>query len=294
MNFIDLNKIADTYARDRGANLKSVIIKEMLHLDILRALSNSDLSSQIVFQGGTALRLCYQGGRYSEDLDFVLADENLIFDKSLFKEFEKTFTDSMLKKYNLQSELVYPKNDDGLVQKLVAKILLPIENRKEKINIEICKIPSYDNSVKSIENFYSNAASDQLDKILLKVESLEEILADKIVAFGAREYLKYRDIWDIKWLGDKNIVIDSDLISKKISNYNIENFDEKIKNKLDILNNENLDEAFKNEMQRFLSPNLLAQVAKLDFFKDIKKAVNVACEDYLDDQSKNVRKRRRL
>ncbi|QKG30268.1 nucleotidyl transferase AbiEii/AbiGii toxin family protein [Campylobacter sp. RM16187] len=294
MSFIDLNKIADTYARDRGANLKSVIIKEMLHLDILRALSNSDLSSQIVFQGGTALRLCYQGGRYSEDLDFVLADENLIFDKSLFREFERTFADSMLKKYNLQSELVYPKNDDGLVQKWVAKILLPIENRKEKINIEICKIPSYDNSVKSIENFYSSAASDQLDKILLKVESLEEILADKIVAFGAREYLKYRDIWDIKWLGDKNIAIDSDLISKKISNYNIENFDEKIKNKLDILNNENLDEAFKNEMQRFLSPNLLAQVVKFDFFKDIKKAVNVVCEDYLGDQSKNVRKRRRL
>lgn len=294
MSFIDLNKIADTYARDRGANLKSVIIKEMLHLDILKALSNSDLSSQIVFQGGTALRLCYQGGRYSEDLDFVLADESLIFDKNLFREFEKTFADSMLKKYNLQSELVYPKNDDGLVQKWVAKILLPIENRKEKINIEICKIPSYDNSVKSIENFYSNTASDQLDKILLKVESLEEILADKIVAFGAREYLKYRDIWDIKWLDDKNISIDSDLISKKISNYNIENFDEKIKNKLDILNNENLDEAFKNEMQRFLSPNLLTQVIKLDFFKDIKKAVNDACEDYLGNQSQSARKRRRL
>ena len=76
MNYINLSKLADNYSENLGINLKSVIIKEMLHLDILKALSDCEISKQIAFQGGTALRLCYQGARYCEDLHSVLCNEN--------------------------------------------------------------------------------------------------------------------------------------------------------------------------------------------------------------------------
>src|ERR1700749_1092510 len=47
------------------------LIKETIHLHLLSALSEAGVLRHVVFQGGTALRLCYGGERYSEDLDFV-------------------------------------------------------------------------------------------------------------------------------------------------------------------------------------------------------------------------------
>ena len=47
------------------------LIKEAIHLHLLSALSEAGVLRHVVFQGGTALRLCYGSERYSEDLDFV-------------------------------------------------------------------------------------------------------------------------------------------------------------------------------------------------------------------------------
>ena len=46
-------------------------MKEAIHLHLLSALSEAGVLQHVIFQGGTALRLCYGGERYSEDLDFV-------------------------------------------------------------------------------------------------------------------------------------------------------------------------------------------------------------------------------
>lgn len=67
-----------SYARRLAGDnqqLASVVIKELLHYDILHALSQTPLVDALVFQRGTALRLCYGGTRYSEDLDFVCPEE---------------------------------------------------------------------------------------------------------------------------------------------------------------------------------------------------------------------------
>lgn len=290
MDYINLSKLAENHSQNLGANLKSVIIKEMLHLDILKALSDCEISKQIAFQGGTALRLCYQGTRYSEDLDFVLCNENLDFDKELFREFEEVFIKSIKDKYNLETELIYPKNDENIVQKWIAKINLPIENRKERINIEVCKIPSYDNEIKNIINHYNPKHNED---IFLRVESLDEILADKIIAFGAREYIKYRDLWDIKFLKDRNIILNSKFVENKINDYKISDFDKLLDEKLYILNNEDLKENFFQEMNRFLEPKLLNKIVKFDYFSDIKKAINQLCDEFKNNQNhKKINKKR--
>lgn len=234
------------------------------------------------FQGETALRLCYQGTRYCEDLDFVLCNENLDFDKELFREFEEVFIKSIKNKYNLETELIYPKNDENRVQKWIAKINLPIENRKERINIEVCKIPSYDNEIKNIINHYSHKHNED---IFLRVESLDEILADTIIAFGAREYIKYRDLWDIKFLKDRNIILNSKFVENKINDYKISDFDKLLDEKLYILNNEDLKENFLQEMSRFLEPNLLNKIIKFDYFSDIKKEINQLCDEFKINQN---------
>ena len=290
MNYINLSELADNYSQDLGVNLKSVIIKEMLHLDILKALSDCEISKQIAFQGGTALRLCYQGARYCEDLNFVLCDESLDFNKELFREFEEVFIKSIKNKYNLETELIYPKNDENIVQKWIAKINLPIGNRIEKINIEVCKIPSYDNKIKNIINYYNPKHTED---IFLRVESLDEILADKIIAFGAREYIKYRDLWDIKFLKDINIILNNKFVENKINDYKISDFDKLLDEKLYILNNEDLKENFLQEMSRFLEPKLLNKLIELDYFSDIKKEINQLYDEFKNNQNhKKINKKR--
>lgn len=290
MNYINLSKLAENYSENLGINLKSVIIKDMLHLDILKALSDCEISKQIAFQGGTALRFCYQGARYCEDLNFVLCNESLDFDKELFRKFEEVFIKSIKNKYNLEIELIYPKNDENRVQKWIAKINLPIENRKERINIEVCKIPSYDNKIKNIKNYYNPKHNED---IFLRVESLDEILADKIIAFGAREYIKYRDLWDIKFLKDINIILNSKFVENKINDYKISDFDKLLDEKLYILNNEDLKENFFQEMSRFLKPKLLNKLIEFDYFSDIKKEINRLYDDFKNNQNhKKINKKR--
>src|SRR5688572_8067423 len=57
--------------RSIEADMAQNLMKEAIHLHVLSALSEAGVLQHVVFQGGTALRLCYGGERYSEDLDFV-------------------------------------------------------------------------------------------------------------------------------------------------------------------------------------------------------------------------------
>jgi predicted nucleotidyltransferase component of viral defense system len=68
-----LKTAVDDFIRRRGieAGMAQNLMKEAIHLHLLSALSEAGVLRHVVFQGGTALRLCYGGERYSEDLDFV-------------------------------------------------------------------------------------------------------------------------------------------------------------------------------------------------------------------------------
>ncbi len=51
------------------------IVREIIEIEILEEISKTDLSSNIIFYGGTALRLAHHSFRFSEDLDFLLTKE---------------------------------------------------------------------------------------------------------------------------------------------------------------------------------------------------------------------------
>ena len=53
------------------ANMRPVIEKEIIHFDLFFVLDQEGLLNDLVFQGGTAVRLCYGGKRFSEGLDFA-------------------------------------------------------------------------------------------------------------------------------------------------------------------------------------------------------------------------------
>lgn len=275
---MNLLEVASKYAPN--SPLLFSIVKELLHYDILETLYENPISKFLVFQGGTALRLCYNNNRYSEDLDFVINDgfEFKLSDMDFFKE---SFQKRIVLKYGLDIELDEPKNDDSLVKKYTAKVLLALTNeQKSKINIEIAQIPSYQNSFRIINNNYPN---DFSVNTLIRVESKEEILADKIIALATRVHMKFRDLWDIKFLSDSNILLDMDLVRAKINDYRIENFVDKLEAKIVLMEEQDLEQDFLAEMSRFLEPKLFEFTQNNAFYKDIQKEVLNMAKKTLND-----------
>ena len=271
MNLVETaRKIANKITGNDNNSLEMTIIKELLHYDILEALYDNDIGKKIVFQGGTALRLCHYNNRFSEDLDFVI-DKDFKFETKDMDFFKDYFSNQITNKYNLETEVEMPKEDDNIVKKYTAKILLPLNrNQKAKINIEIAQIPSYDNQLTALINNYPQHIRVGT---MIKAESKEEIFADKIIALASREYIKYRDFWDIKFLTDNRVSINKQLVEAKIKDYKIQDFDKKLSQKLEICKKEDLSLAFENEMVRFLEPKLFNQVKEYNYFDSIKKAV---------------------
>lgn len=67
------NKLVSEALRTKSelAPLQTVVEKELLHHEILLALSREGLLHGLTFIGGTCLRACYGANRLSEDLDFT-------------------------------------------------------------------------------------------------------------------------------------------------------------------------------------------------------------------------------
>ena len=269
---MDIIKIAKENSTHN--ELTETIVKEILHYEILKSIySNKESLNTLVFQGGTALRLCYGGMRYSEDLDFCIAD-NKDFDIGVMQQFKNDFTKSIMQKYGLQVEVKEPKmENNSIVKKWIAKVFVPFPRDKKTpaIHIEVANINSYDNAAKIVRSLYPK----NTDEILVRAESENEILADKIIAFGDRDYMKYRDIWDIKSLQDKGVKVNIDLVIKKISDYNIANLSQKLITKLDELNNSTESkQKFYAELYRFLGKDVYNRIVDVDFFTDVKKSTN--------------------
>ena len=53
------------------------LMKEAIHFHLLSALSEAGILQHVIFQRGSALRLCYGGERYSEDQGILCRDQAL-------------------------------------------------------------------------------------------------------------------------------------------------------------------------------------------------------------------------
>jgi len=76
------------------------------------------------------------------------------------------------------------------------------------INLEFANIPSYLNKTEVL--------SFEIFDFPIKVETKEEILIDKVVAFGLRDYIKGRDIWDINFIKKDINELDYNILSKRL------------------------------------------------------------------------------
>src|SRR6266852_2179077 len=261
------------------------LIKEAIHLHLLSALSDSGMLRHVVFQGGTALRLCYGGERYSEDLDFVCGKAGSYVDKI---EFDRLVADaletakkSLHRDFDIdpgQITLKRPshpmaiKSDSGSVA--AWQIVVPISpvrhSPKSRIKVEFANVPSYDSGPNVVR---ATPGLVQVQDVILTAESADEILADKAVALTARKVLKHRDVWDVWYLVDKlNAQADRDIVTRKFADYGTSEVGAKAKQRREDLAKSSTAKSFLDEMRRFLPAKRVAEMSDAGLHRAILAA----------------------
>jgi predicted nucleotidyltransferase component of viral defense system len=272
-----LKSSIDNFIRRQGieAEMEQNLVKEAIHLHLLSALSEAGILRHAIFQGGTALRLCYGGERYSEDLDFVCGKAGSYFTDVEFKELIEAALETTRKTLNRdfgitadKISLKKPEHPDLIKQTPITvatwQIIVPIEATprapKSRIKIEFTNVPAYDTKPVPVK---ATPGLVQVPDIILVAETIHEILADKAVALTAREALKFRDVWDVWYLQNMlNATVDRDVVEKKFGDYGSMETQSKAEKRVAELSKSATANAFLTEMRRFLPARRVNQISQ--------------------------------
>lgn len=186
-------KNIEQYYPDNQKPFKRNILREYLQYKILEIIFNSKYAQDLIFLGGTALRIIYNNGRFSEDLDF----DN-------WKLTEKQFADlvnEVKKGLELQGYEVEIKNVFKGAYRLYIKMpKVLFDNdvsgiQEEKIMIQIDTVPhafDYKKDARILNKF------DVFTQIF--TTPIDILLSQKIFAALNRKRAKGRDFFDIVFL----------------------------------------------------------------------------------------------
>jgi predicted nucleotidyltransferase component of viral defense system len=274
-----LKSAIDAFIRRRGieAGMEQNLMKEAIHLHLLSALSEAGILQHVIFQGGSALRLCYGGERYSEDLDFVcgragsyvkdvdfegLVDRALTITKRTLQRDFDIDAGQISQKRPAQSEL----KKAGGVNVAAWQIVVPVgptpNTPKSRIKIEFANVPSYDPKPVAVG---VTPGLVQIEDVILNTETPNEILADKAVALIARTALKFRDVWDVWFLFNKlGATANREMVLRKLADDRTTEVEAKANARIEEFAKENTAKAFYVEMKRFLPSARVAQMAQMN------------------------------
>jgi predicted nucleotidyltransferase component of viral defense system len=274
-----LKSAIDAFIQRRGieAGMEQNLMKEAIHLHLLSALSEAGILQHVIFQGGTALRLCYGGERYSEDLDFVCGKagaylKDVEFQALVEKALETTKrtlqrdfdidASRIALKHPAQPELVEGSDVNVATWLIVVPVNPTPHTPKSRIKIEFANVPSYDSKPLAVS---ATPGLVQIQDVILNAETPNEILADKAVALTARAALKFRDVWDVWFLVNKlGAAPDREMVLKKFSDYGTLDTAAKANARLDELARDATATAFYAEMRRFLPSARVAQMSQMN------------------------------
>ena len=241
------------------SHMRAVIEKELLHYDILFALDKGGLLDSLVFQGGTSLRLCYGGNRFSEDLDFAGGKDFTSADLAEMKSCIEKYIGS---RYGLEVNVKEPKElrEDPRYAELsvdkwqIAVITSPQRKDlpKQKIKLDVANVPAYTREPLPLQANYDFLPDGYSDTLVL-TETLDEVMADKVISLPATtRYVRYRDIWDLAWLQQQGATLNMDLVRHKIDDYQITEYEHLLAKLIESLPSIISSAEFTAEMKRFL------------------------------------------
>jgi len=182
------------------------IYREYLQLLFLKYFYNQKETDKIFFKGGTALRFLFGSFRFSEDLDFT----SLIIGEKIRKIVPNT-----LKDFKKEIEEINFKEEKGPANSFSGRIIQKLEELRIPVSVRLDfsfrEKPFY-TDISSIETIFPISPYPQVAHF-----KIEEILAEKIRAILTR--LRGRDIFDLWFILSKKILIDWELVNKKMALY---------------------------------------------------------------------------
>jgi predicted nucleotidyltransferase component of viral defense system len=261
----DFDQLVELAMAQPGRNaMRPVVEKELLHYDIFHALDKAGLLKNLVFQGGTALRLCRGSNRFSEDLDFAGGKD---FTSAKLHNIKACIEEHIGKRYGFKVAVKEPKQlasvpdyENITVDKWQISIETAPQQRDlphQKIKIEIANIPAHTRELVPLRSNYDFLQG--YVNVLVNTESLNEIMADKIIAFpAAQKVIRYRDIWDLAWLTQQGATLAPELVVLKIADYRLENYPQLLRNSIERLPSIINSKSFKDQMLRFIDSDTIA------------------------------------
>lgn len=225
---LDFLSVASEIVRgDPGlAPCRPVIEKELLHFEILGAMHDAGLLRHLTFKGGTCMRLCYGGVRFSEDLDFSGGDA---FDRMLLEGIEDVLRHRIGRDYGLEVAVKQPQTAPEVgaageahrageaskvrkrdIDRWIARIVTRPAERAGRVGVQRIKI-EVDRRVHTPDEIVYPALrpkyallQDYFTPFPVRAASLDDICTDKLIAFPmsvlTRDNPRHRDIWDIEWI----------------------------------------------------------------------------------------------
>lgn len=269
------------------AAVTPVIEKEILHHDIMDVLIKQGVMQRLTFIGGTSLRMCYNSSRLSEDLDF---NGGYDFKPAEFDGLESEIQTYIQNKYETDVWVNKPTGEQqGNTVSWKISIVKEPERPdlpRQKMHIDVCAIPSFDIEKRPLINHYDIVVPTE--GILVPVQSLQETLADKLIALAYRaRRIKPRDIWDIVWIKQRGIDISKMLVEKKLiaRQKEIEDFRQALSIQLAKLMSEGeVRNDFSMEMSRFIPKQIKERTLdNPEYWTYVQEEVKAIASELLDD-----------
>ncbi len=198
--------------KDFSKSLKineSVVFREYIQTLFLKELYEEKYSTNIFFKGGTAIKLLWEGTRFSEDLDFTVSGSKkdfLKFIASFFKKLKRLYDFNFKKR----------KSVAGI------KYLLTVSSKALGHKIFVSLDFSFREKVLRPSKSIITTSYPIVFTSFVNHLSAEEVISEKIRALLTRN--KGRDIYDLWFLLSKNVKIDNSLVEKKLAYYEIKKF----------------------------------------------------------------------
>ncbi|TXH73127.1 MAG: nucleotidyl transferase AbiEii/AbiGii toxin family protein [Thiothrix sp.] len=274
------------------AAITPVIEKEILHHDIIDVMVKQGAMQSLVFIGGTSLRMCYNASRLSEDLDFNGGHD---FKPAHFDGLEVEIQKYIQNKYETEVWVNKPIEDPQGNTSSWRISIVKDANRpdlpRQKMHIDVCAIPSFDVEKRPLLNHYNIVVPTE--GLLIPVQSLQETLADKLIALAYRaRRIKPRDIWDIVWIKQRGINLSQHLVDSKLAarGKQKKDFTEALQIQIEKLTQDDeVRNDFNMEMSRFIPQRIKERtIDKLEYWPYVQAEVRAVSRLLLDDgASKN-------
>jgi predicted nucleotidyltransferase component of viral defense system len=201
----NISLLSNRLARTGGRRIPEAVLERDYCLSwFLVGLSRSPLRNSLAFKGGTALKRCYFADyRFSQDLDFTLANATSL--ETVLVELEKIFAEvrqasGVIISYSREDRKSHQNSHTFY---LTYEGPLPGTAVKEvKVDITIDERLVLPLQERQVLKGYEEYADLPKDATIL-VYSLEEILAEKVIALADRARNEPRDLYDVWYLTDR-------------------------------------------------------------------------------------------